>query len=139
RVRLPGIRAGVYPSIVLRGQRAVPLGGTLGRGFGHRADGPTGAGNVSAKRALEALDPDGAEESEIPGAALAHLLAGLRRAGQIRTGDECPGRQVRIKGAHRDRTRSPGLRLRGFAVPRNGSDEGRLGRDCGLAAAERAG
>jgi urocanate hydratase len=84
----PGFVPAVHPAAVLRGQRAVPLGSTLGRGFGYCAHRPVGARDVSAERAFEALDPHGPEESEIPGTAVAHLLAGLRRARQIRPSAE---------------------------------------------------
>jgi len=45
-----------YIRPLLRGERAVPVGGAFGRGVGHRADGSTGAGNVSAGRAFATLD-----------------------------------------------------------------------------------
>ena len=35
RLRLPGLRAGLYPPAVLPGHRAVPLGGAVGRPRGH--------------------------------------------------------------------------------------------------------
>jgi urocanate hydratase len=36
RLRLPRLRAGLYPPAVLPGDRAVPLGGAVGRSGGHR-------------------------------------------------------------------------------------------------------
>ena len=39
RLRHPGLRAGVHPAAVLRGPRALPLGGPVGRPGRHRADG----------------------------------------------------------------------------------------------------
>jgi len=47
------------------------------------ADGSTGAGTFSAERAVGALDQAGAEAREISGAAIADLLAGVRRARQV--------------------------------------------------------
>ena len=35
RLRLPGLRAGLHPAALLRGDRAVPLGRALGRSGGH--------------------------------------------------------------------------------------------------------
>jgi hypothetical protein len=38
RVRLPGVRAGLHPPPVLRGARALPLGGAVGRSAGYLRD-----------------------------------------------------------------------------------------------------
>src|SRR5580700_5700718 len=116
RVRFSWICAGVYPAAVLRGERAVPVGGAFGRGFGHRADGSTGAGDVSRERTPEALDHDGAEESEVPGTAFADLLAGIWGAGQIRIGVERPGGEGRVESADCDWAGSLGLRIGGVAI-----------------------
>ena len=79
--RLPGLRAGLHPAALLRGQGPVPLGGALGRSRRHRRDRP---------RALAELFPDddrlhrwlahGRGAGRLPGAAGADLLARLRRA-----------------------------------------------------------
>jgi len=63
RVRLSGICAGLYPAVVLRRQRAVPLGRAFRRSFRHRADGSTGAGTISERRASVALDQAGAKSA----------------------------------------------------------------------------
>src|SRR5205807_2596964 len=99
RVRLSGICAGVHPAAILRGQRAVPVGRAFGRGFGHRADGSTGAGNVSKGRVPESLDQAGAEAREISRVAIAHLLAGIWRARQVWAGAECVGGEGETKSS----------------------------------------
>ena len=59
RLRLPGLRAGLHPAAVLRGQGPVPLGGAVGRPGGHRRDRPRDARGVPRRRAGP-LDPHGA-------------------------------------------------------------------------------
>ena len=39
RIRFPGLRAGLYPAVVLRRQGPVPLGRALRRSGGHPQDG----------------------------------------------------------------------------------------------------
>src|ERR1700722_14901432 len=85
------------------------------------------------------MDQAGAEAREVSGIAVADLLAGVWRARQVWIGIERFGGKGRVEGANSDWARSPGLRVRGFAISRNGVDEGWVGRDCGLAAAECAG
>ena len=75
----------------------------------------------------------------VPGAAGAHLLAGLWRARGIRRGHQPAGAVGRIEGAHRDWPRPSGYGLGGLALPRNRGHAGRLGRHRRLAAAQRAG
>ena len=76
----PGIRAGVHSSAVLRGPRAVPLGGAVGRSRRHSHHRRSGAGDVSAEQNPQPLDRPGAQADQVPGIAVPHLLAGLRRA-----------------------------------------------------------
>ena len=76
---------------------------------------------------------------QVPGTAGAHLLAGIRRAGAVWARDQRSGEERQDQGADRDWTRSPGLRLGGFAFPRDGEHERWLGRGRRLAAAECAG
>ena len=70
RLRLPGLRARVHPAAVLRGPRAVPLGGAVGRPGGHPAHGPRDARAVPAttaglRRWIEMAEAQGA----VPGPA----------------------------------------------------------------------
>jgi urocanate hydratase len=50
RVLVPGVRAGVHPAAVLRGQGPVPLGGAVGRPRGHRGDRPRAGRAVPRRR-----------------------------------------------------------------------------------------
>ena len=75
----------------------------------------------------------------LPGTAGAHLLARIRRAGEIRAGHERARREGRDQGANRDRPRSPRLRVGRQPLPRDRGDAGRLGRHRGLAAPQRHG
>ena len=85
RVRLPGLRAGVHPAAVLRGARAVPLGGAERRPGRHRPHRPGDPGAVPGRRGPPPLDRRWPRrEGAVPGPAGADLLAGLRRAGQGR-------------------------------------------------------
>ena len=74
----------------------------------------------------------------LPGAARAHLLARLRRAPAARAALQRDGEERGAERADRDRARPPRLGLGGLALPRDGVDARRVGRDCGLAAPERA-
>ena len=80
RVRVPGVRAGVRPAAVLRGQGPVPVGGALGRPRGHREDRSRRVGALPRRRAPAAMAPDGRGARRVPGAAGTHLLARVRRA-----------------------------------------------------------
>ena len=84
RVRLPGLRPGLHPAAVLRGQGAVPLGGAVGRPGGHRRHRPRRARGVPRGREPRPLDPHGGRADRVPGAARADLLARLRRAAPAR-------------------------------------------------------
>ncbi len=85
-----------------------------------------------------ALDPDGTRARGVPGPARAHLLAGLRRAGQGGRDLQRPRRQRCGEGPDRDRPRPPRLRLRGLALPRDRGHGRRLRRDRRLADPQRA-
>ena len=80
RVRLPGIRPGVRPADVLRGEGAVPVGGALRRSGRHREDRPGGRRAVPRGRAAAAVAPDGGGASRVSGAPRSDLLARVRAA-----------------------------------------------------------
>ena len=80
----------------------------------------------------------GRREDRLPGAARAHLLAGLRRARAARAALQRDGAQRRAVGADRDRARPPRLGLGRLPLPRDRGHARRLRRDRRLAAAERA-
>ncbi len=90
------------------------------------------------RRAPRALAADGAGARALPGAARAHLLARLRRAGPRRADLQRPRRLGPRQGADRHRPRPSRLRLGGLAEPRDGVDARRLRRHRRLAGAERA-
>src|SRR5580704_6873857 len=115
------------------------MGGIVWRGFGHCAGGSAGAGFVSGKRASGAMDQAGAEAREVSGIAVADLLAGVWRARQVWIGIERFGGKGRVEGANCDWARSSRLWVGGVALSRDGIDEGWVGCDCGLAAAQCAG
>ena len=58
-VRVPGLRAGLHPAAVLRGQGPVPLGGALRRPGRHRRDRPGDPRAVPRQRAAAQVDHDG--------------------------------------------------------------------------------
>ena len=99
-VRLPGLRAGLHPAAVLRGQGPVPLGRAVRRSGGHRPDRQGGSRPVPRERVAAPLDHDGPGASALPGPAGADLLAGLRRARSRRSGLQRPGR-VAARSARR--------------------------------------
>ena len=74
----------------------------------------------------------------LPRAAGAHLLVGLRRAGQGRSVVQRPGGKRQGVGADRHRPRPPRLRFGGQPLPRDRGDGRRLRCDRRLAAAQRA-
>ena len=80
RVRLPRLRARLHPPAVLRGQGPVPLGGAVGRPGRHPCHRRRDPRALRRPGAHRALDRPGARARAVPGAAGAHLLAGLRRA-----------------------------------------------------------
>ena len=78
RVRVSGVRAGVRPADVLRGQGAVPLGGAVGRPGGHLEDRSRGRRAVPRERAGASVARHGRGACRVPGPAGAHLLARVR-------------------------------------------------------------
>ena len=79
RLRLPGLRAGLYPPAVLPRHRPVPLGGALGRSGGHLQDRRQGEGTDARQHASAQLARHGARAHRLPGPAGAHLLGRPRR------------------------------------------------------------
>ncbi len=69
RVRVPGVRAGVHPSDVLRGQGPVPMGGPVGRPRGHHEDRPRRGVALPRERTAATLARDGRGPRRVPGAA----------------------------------------------------------------------
>ena len=84
RVRLPGVRAGVHPAAVLRGQGSVPLGRAVRRSRRHRAHGSARTGAVSGRRASRAMDHARARADSFSGTSGPNLLARPGRACAIR-------------------------------------------------------
>ena len=80
RVQLPGVRAGVRATAVLRGQGAVPVGGAVGRPRRHRGDRSRRGRAVPRRRAPAPVAAPGGRTGRVPGAAGSDLLARLRRA-----------------------------------------------------------
>ena len=76
RLRLSGLRAGLYPPAVLPRHRAVPLGRALGRPGGHLQDRRQGEGADPRQPASAQLARHGAGADQVPGPAGAHLLGG---------------------------------------------------------------
>ena len=116
--------------------RWAALSGDPERHLRHRRRDPQ---SLSARQGAASLDPHGAEARRVPGAAGAHLLARLRRARQGRAALQSSSspRRTRLR-ADRHRPRPSRRRLRRFAEPRDRGDEGRVGRDRGLADPQRA-
>ena len=79
RLRLPGLRAGLYPPAVLPRHRAVPLGRAVGRSRGHLPHRRQGEGAAARQRAPAQLARHGPRAHQLPGPAGAHLLG---RAGR---------------------------------------------------------
>ena len=138
RLRVSGVRAGVRPADVLRGQGAVPLGGAVGRPGGHLEDRSRGRRAVPRERAGASVARHGRGACRVPGPAGAHLLARVRGTRSRGSAVQRDGRERRALGADRDRPRPPGQRERREPVPGDRGDEGRLGRDRRLADPERA-
>ena len=86
RLRLPGLRAGLYPPAVLPRHRAVPLGGAVGRSGGHLQDRREGEGAAARQRAPAPLARHGARDDQVPGPARAHLLGRAGRSPPARPG-----------------------------------------------------
>ena len=113
----PGLRAGVRPSDVLRGQGAVPVGGALRRPGGHREDGPGGRGAVPGGRAAAAVARHGGGARGVPGAPRPDLLARVRAAREGGAAVQRDGGERRAVRADRDRPRPPRQRIGRVAVP----------------------
>ena len=112
RVRLPGLRAGLYPAAVLPRHRAVPLGGALGRSRRHLQDRRQGEGADAGRPASAQLARHGARADQVPGPAGAHLLGRPRRPPPARPRVQRNGGARRAQGADRHRPRSSRLRAR---------------------------
>ena len=138
RLRIPGLRPGLYPAALLPRRGALPLGRALGRSGRHRRHRPDAARAVPGRRRAAALARAGSRAGRIPGPAGADLLARLRRPRARRARDQRARPQRRGQGAGRDRPRPPRLRLGRLALPRDRGDAGRLRRDRRLADPERA-
>jgi urocanate hydratase len=67
RLRLPGLRAGLYPPAVLPGHRSVPLGGAVGRSGRHLQDRPEDEGAVPRERPPAQLARHGRERIAFQG------------------------------------------------------------------------
>jgi hypothetical protein len=138
RLRLPGLRAGLYPPAVLPRHRPVPLGSALGRSRGHLQDRRQGEG---ADCRTTSICTTGSTWRASASSSRACRRASAGSASAIATASASPSTrwwQGRAEGAGRDRPRPSRLRLGRLAEPRDGSDEGRLGCRLRLAAAERA-
>ena len=66
------------------GQRTLPLGRAVRRPGRHRAHRPRCPRDLPRQRDGDPLDPHGGGEGALPGPAVPHLLAGVRRAGEVR-------------------------------------------------------
>ena len=122
RVRIPGVRPGVHPAAVLRGEGAIPLGCAVRRPRGHRGDRSRGARGVPRRRAPRALDPLRVRADRVPGSARQDLLARIRRAPAPRAALQRDGPLRRAAGTDRDRSRPPRLRLGRVALSRDRGD-----------------
>jgi urocanate hydratase len=67
RLRLSGVRAGLHPAAVLRGQGSLPLGRPLRGRRGHLSDGSGDPGAVPRERKPAPLDHHGSEAGAVPG------------------------------------------------------------------------
>ena len=92
RVLLPGLRARLHPAAVRPRRRPVPLGLPVRLGGRPRRDRRGGAQGLPGRRPAAALGAVRRGEGEGPGAAVADLLARLRRAARRRAGVQRPGR-----------------------------------------------
>ena len=79
RLRLPRLRAGLYPPAVLPRHRPVPLGRAVRRSGGHLQDRRQGEGADAGQHASAQLARHGARAHRLPGPAGAHLLGRPRR------------------------------------------------------------
>ncbi len=138
RLRLPGLRAGLYPAAVLPRHRPVPLVRALRRPGGHLPHRRQGEGADPRRSAPAQLARHGARAHRLPGPAGAHLLGRPRPAPPARPRLQRDGGGGRAQGADRHRPRPPRFGLGRQPEPRDRGDAGRLRRGLGLAAAQRA-
>ena len=100
RVRLPGLRARLHPAAVRPRRRPVPVGLPVRRRRSRPGRDRRGrAQGVPRRRPAAALGALRGREGQGPGAAVADLLARLRRAARRRSGVQRPGRVRRGDGA----------------------------------------
>ncbi len=97
RFRVPGLRAGLHPALVLPRQGAVPLGGAVGRARGHREDRRPGQGADPGRQAPAQLARSRRRADRVPRLAGADLLAGPGRAGEGRARLQRDGRERRAR------------------------------------------
>ena len=124
----PGLRACLRAAALLRGHRAIPLGGALRRSRGHLSHRRKGEGADSGQQASASLARHGARAHPVPGPAGAHLLGRVEGSRAARARVQRDGCEGRTFCAGRDRPRSPRLRLGREPESRDRSDEGRIGR-----------
>ena len=120
RLRVPGLRASLHPPAVLPRHRPVPLGGPLRQPGGHLQDRPAREGTDPGRSAPPQLARHGARAHRLPGPARPHLLGGPGAAPPAGPRLQRNGAERRSRSAHRHRPRSPRLRLRRLAQPRDG-------------------
>ena len=138
-LRVPGLRAGVHPAAVLRGQGPVPLGRAVRRPGGHRRRRTRRSWSCSRTTSGCGVDHDGPGAGALPGPAGADLLARVRRAPPRRPEVQRDGRLRRALRPDRDRPGPPRLRVGRLAVPGDRGDARRLRRDRRLGRPERPG
>jgi urocanate hydratase len=107
----------------------------VGRSRRHLQDRCQGEGADAARQASASLARHGAAAHSLPGIASAHLLGRAWRPPSHRSCLQRDGGEGRIESTCCHWPRSSRLGFSGLAQSRNRSDEGRLGRGVGLAAA----
>ncbi len=137
RLLLSGVRPGLHPSAVRRGQRPVSLGGAQRGPRGHLSDRSRPGRAVPGQGRAPPLARDGPRAGPVPGVAGPDLLARLRRTRPRRSRVQSTRRGRRAQGADRHRPRPPRLGLRRLAEPRNGGDARRQRRGRRLADPQR--
>ena len=121
RLRLPGLRAGLYPAAVLPRHRPVPLGRAVGRSRGHLPHRRQGEGAAARQQRAAPLARHGARAHRLPGPAGPHLLGRAGRPPSPGPRLQRDGGHRRAQGAGRDRARPSRFRLGRLAQPRNRS------------------
>ena len=139
RLRLPGLRPGVHPAAVLRGSRAVPVGGA------RRATRRTSPGPTRRSSSCSPTTRACAAGSRWPRRRSRSRACRRGSAGWATASGRGPGlafndlvARGRGPGADRHRPRPPRRGLRRLAEPRDGGDGRRLRRGRRLAAPQRA-